>query len=45
MSIKMSSWRNSASLLANMSMPNKFFWQMGLFDRNAVKNAISVSTY
>ncbi len=44
MSIKMSSWRNSASPLANMSMPNKFFGQMGLFDLYAVKTGISIST-
>ena len=44
MSIRMSSWRNSASPLANMSMPNNYLRQLGLFDLSAVKTGISVST-
>ncbi len=36
-SIKMNSWRNAASPLANYSMPNKWFEEIGLYDLSKVK--------
>lgn len=36
-SIKMSSWRNSASPLANYAIPNKFLKGLGLFDMKSVQ--------
>ena len=36
-SIKMNSWRNAASPLANYSMPNKWFEELGLYDLSKVK--------
>ena len=36
-SIKMNSWRNAASPLANYSMPNKWFEELGLYDLSIVK--------
>ena len=35
--IKMNSWRNAASPLANYSMPNKWFEEIGLYDLSKVK--------
>lgn len=40
--IKMNSWRNSASPLASYALPNKYLWELGLFDMAAVKTGISV---
>lgn len=37
--IKMSSWRNSASPLANMALSNDYFRELGLFDLNRVRTA------
>lgn len=39
-SIKMSSWKNSASPLANYALPNKELHAMGLFDLHSVKTGI-----
>ena len=41
--IKMNSWRNSASPLANYSLPNKYLEEQGLFDLARVNTGISVS--
>ena len=41
-SIKMSSWHNSASPLANYALPNEYFNSLGLFDLLAVETGISV---
>lgn len=41
-SIKMSSWRNSASPLASYSLPNEYFEVLGLFDMGKVQTGISV---
>lgn len=40
--IKMNSWRNSASPLASLSMPNKWFEKLGLFNCELVKTGIIV---
>jgi group II intron reverse transcriptase/maturase len=42
-SIKMSSWRSSASPLASMALPNKYFRELGLYDLAFVRTGISVS--
>jgi len=42
--IKMRSWRNAASPLASLSMPNKWLEKQGLFDMASVQTGISVST-
>ena len=42
-SIKMSSWRNSASQLASMALPNKYFRELGLYDLASVRTGIPVS--
>jgi RNA-directed DNA polymerase len=41
--IKMSSWRNSASPLASMALPNRYFTELGLYDLDSVQTGISVS--
>jgi len=41
--IKMGSWRNSASPLANYALPNKYFEEIGLFNIEYVKAGIFVS--
>jgi group II intron reverse transcriptase/maturase len=41
--IRMSSWRNSASPLASMALPNKYFGELGLYDLDSVRTGISVS--
>ena len=41
--IKMRSWRNAASPLASLAMPNRWFDQLGLFDMGSVQTGISVS--
>ena len=41
-SIKMSSWKNSKSQIASLSMPNKWFSELGLFDMTRVKFGITV---
>ena len=41
--IKMSSWRSSASPLASMALPNKYFGELGLYDLDSVRTGISVS--
>lgn len=41
-SIKMNSWRNSASPLASYSLPNKYFETLGLFYMRTVQTGISV---
>jgi len=40
--IKMSSWRNARSPLASLSMPNRYFTEIGLFDMELVKTGHSV---
>lgn len=40
--IKMNSWRNSASPLANYAMPNEYLHMMGLYDISGVKTGITV---
>ncbi|MBN2543255.1 group II intron reverse transcriptase/maturase [bacterium] len=40
--IKMSSWKNSKSQLASLSMPNNWFSELGLFDMTNVKFGITV---
>ncbi len=42
--IKMRSWRNAASPLSSLSMPNKWLEKQGLFDMASVQTGISVST-
>ena len=42
-SIKMGSWRSSASPLASMALPNKYFREHGLYDLASVRTGISVS--
>jgi group II intron reverse transcriptase/maturase len=42
-SIKMSSWRSSASPLASMALPNRNFRELGLYDLASVRTGISVS--
>ena len=42
-SIKMSSWRSSASPQASMALPNKYFGELGLYDLDTVRTGISVS--
>ena len=41
--MKMRSWRSSASALASMALPNKYFGELGLFDLASVRTGISVS--
>lgn len=41
--IRMNSWRNSASPLASMALPNKYLRELGLFDMVDVQTGISVS--
>ena len=41
--IRMSSWRNAASPLANYALPNKYLLELGLFDMAAVQTGIPVS--
>ena len=41
--IKMSSWRSSASPLASMALPNKYFGELGLYDLDSVRTGTSVS--
>lgn len=41
--IRMNSWRNSASRLASMALPNKYFGELGLFDLASVRTGIPVS--
>lgn len=45
MFIKMSSWRNAASYLPHMAMPNKFFTESGLFDLESVTTGFTVSEF
>lgn len=40
--IKMSSWRNSASIQASLSMPNSWFAEIGLFDMYRVETGLIV---
>lgn len=40
--IKMTSWKNSASQLASMAMPNSWFLEIGMFDMEKVKTGIIV---
>lgn len=42
-SIKMSSWRSSASPLASMALPNKYFRELSLYDLASVRTGIPVS--
>jgi len=41
--IKMSSWRNAASPLASLAIPNKYLRELGLFDLSFVQTGIPVS--
>ena len=41
--IRMNSWRNSASRLSSMALPNKYFGELGLFDLASVRTGIPVS--
>jgi group II intron reverse transcriptase/maturase len=41
--IKMSSWRNAASPLANFALPNKYLRDLGLFDLSSVRTGIPAS--
>ena len=41
-SIKMNSWRNSLSPLANISMPNLWFYEIGLYNIELVETGIIV---
>jgi len=43
--IKMQSWRNAASALANYAMPNSWFNELGLFDLGRVKTGYLPQTY
>lgn len=43
--IKMSVWRNSSCTLAHMSMPNKWFEQMGLYKMEKVKTGVLASYF
>lgn len=40
--IKMRSWRNSASPLVSMALPNKYFRELGLFDLAGIKTGLLV---
>lgn len=40
--IKMTSWRNSASPLASLSMPNEWLYEIGLYNMEIVKTGIIV---
>ena len=40
--IKMKSWRNAASPLANMAIPNSYLAKLGLFDLTGIKPGILV---
>jgi group II intron reverse transcriptase/maturase len=42
-SIKMNSWRNSASPLANLALSNDYFRELGLFDLSRVRTGATVS--
>jgi hypothetical protein len=41
--IKMSTWRNAASPLASMALPNDYFRELGLFDLSRVRTAATAS--
>ena len=41
--IKMSSWRNAASPLASLALPNDHFRELGLFDLSRVRTGATVS--
>ena len=43
MKIKMSSWRNAASPLASLALPNDHFRELGLFDLSRVRTGATVS--
>ena len=43
--IKMNSWRNAASPLANYSMPNKWFTDIGLYSIDNVKTGVLAPYY
>lgn len=43
--IKMQSWRNAASALANYAMPNSWFEELGLFDLSRVKTGYLPQNY
>jgi group II intron reverse transcriptase/maturase len=43
MKIKMSSWRNSASPLASLALPNDYFRELGLFDLSRVRTGATAS--
>lgn len=44
-SIKMSSWRNAGSALANYAMPNAWFGELGLFELSRVETGYLPQTY
>lgn len=43
MNIKMNSWRNAASPLASLALPNDYFRELGLFDLSRVRTGATVS--
>lgn len=43
--IKMQSWRNAASALANYAMPNSWFEELGLFDLSRVRTGYLPQNY
>ena len=43
--IKMNSWRNSASPLANYAMPNSWFDEIGLYQLDEVETGVLASNY
>jgi RNA-directed DNA polymerase len=45
MAIKMSSWRNSASNLANYSIPNSYLKELGLFEMSSVQTGFLPQNY
>ena len=42
--IKMNSWRNSASPLANFALSNDYLRELGLFDLGRVRTAATASS-
>jgi len=43
--IKMNSWRNAASPLANYAMPNSWLWKLGLFEVSMVETGYLPQNY
>ena len=43
--IKMNSWRNAASPLANYAMPNSWLWKLGLFEVSRVETGYLPQNY